>query len=191
MIGPSCTWFLRRLSLGFDAEPDGFELDVAECAAGARPGHRSGPQRTARPDDHPLLPVRADPAVRPRRLAVRRRLPPLARHHLARLPEALQDGARPLDGAQRRSAARPAAPPAAHRADDRGGTRPGGPRRGPPDVGGRGRTAGRWSSCVAAQDADVAQRSLIGWGAPPGLARAAVEWAGRLGCRPVRYDPSA
>src|SRR6476469_8174847 len=32
VIGPSCCWFLRHLAVRFEAEPDGFDLDVAECA---------------------------------------------------------------------------------------------------------------------------------------------------------------
>ena len=142
VIGPSCTWFLRRLSLGFDAEPDGFELDVAECARalglGAGLGRNAPLGRTITRCCQFGLTRRFGRD----RLAVRRRLPPLARHHLARLPEALQDEHARWTGLSGGPAARPAARPAATGCDDRGGTRAGAGRAGPSDVGGRGRTAG-------------------------------------------------
>src|SRR4051794_11499978 len=90
VIGPSCTWFLRRLAVGFDAAPEGFELDVADCARalglGAGLGRNAPLGRTI---------TRCSQFGLTRRfgrdgLAVRRRVPPLARHHLVRLTDALQ-----------------------------------------------------------------------------------------------------
>ncbi|MGH9290782.1 MAG: hypothetical protein ACRD0V_21215, partial [Acidimicrobiales bacterium] len=33
ILGPSVTWFLRHVAERFDATPDGFDLDLATCAA--------------------------------------------------------------------------------------------------------------------------------------------------------------
>jgi hypothetical protein len=90
VLGPSCVWMLRRVADRFEQEPDGFELDVADLAAriglGARGGKHSPVQRAferscvfgvARPDGQEAF-------------AFRRRLPPLARRQLDRLPAAVQ-----------------------------------------------------------------------------------------------------
>ena len=213
VIGPSCTWFLRRLAVGFEAEPEGFELDVAECARalglGAGLGRNAPLGRTV---------TRCCQFGLTRRfgrdgLAVRRRLPPLARHHLARLPDALQaehgrwagaigGGASVTTGAIGGGASvttagtgpasvapPPAAPP---RTATRGAATPGAAtastRTAAPAT--RGAEADRRAMADDAgrlalgllrsgHDPESARRSLQGWGAPPALARAAVEWAGR------------
>jgi hypothetical protein len=91
VLGPSSTWLLRRLVAGFDRSPDGYELDLAltayELGLGARSGRHSPFFRSierccrfgaaAHVDDHTLR--------------VRRKLPPLTRLQLARLPSPLQE----------------------------------------------------------------------------------------------------
>jgi hypothetical protein len=89
-IGPSCTWLLRRLAHGFDEEPEGFTLDVAEWARalglGAGLGRHAPLGRTITRCCQFGLARRYGPDG----LVVRRRMPPLARHQLARLPDGLQ-----------------------------------------------------------------------------------------------------
>jgi hypothetical protein len=92
ILGPSSVWLLRRVAIGFDAWPDGFELDVHETAdaLGLAAGSRNSAftrtvQRIvqfgmARPGDDGLY--------------VRRRLPPLSARHLNRLPATLRDAHR-------------------------------------------------------------------------------------------------
>ncbi len=90
IVGPTSTWLLRRIVTRFDSEPVGFELDLDETARalglGGRDGRHSPFQRAlgrcvsfklARPHG-------------PGALGVRRRLPPLSRKHLDRLPPTLQ-----------------------------------------------------------------------------------------------------
>ncbi len=89
VLGPSTTWMLRRFASSLDDSPDGVELSVEELARGLGLGERLGPNapfgRTLRRCvDFEMAEWRG------RALAVRRRLPALARRHLKRLPESLQ-----------------------------------------------------------------------------------------------------
>ena len=90
VLGPSTTWLLRRLAAGLEAEPAGFELHLADTARALGLGDktgRSGPFvralgrccqfGLAQPHDRTTL-------------AVRRKLPPLNRRQVERLPEPLQ-----------------------------------------------------------------------------------------------------
>jgi hypothetical protein len=90
VLGPSTTWLLRRLAAGLEASPSGFQLPLADTARalglGDRGGRHSPFMRSlarccqfglAQPHDSGTL-------------AVRRKLPPLNRRQLARLPEHLQ-----------------------------------------------------------------------------------------------------
>jgi hypothetical protein len=92
VLGPSTTWLLRRLAAGFDEAPDGFVLPLSETARalglGDRGGRNSPFLRTVnRMIQFELAQV---VGVGNRELAVRRRLPPLGRRHLARLSPELQ-----------------------------------------------------------------------------------------------------
>jgi hypothetical protein len=90
VLGPSSTWLLRRLASHLEVNPGGVELDAEELARGLGLGERFGPNapfaRTLkRCVDFEMAEWRESS------FAVRRRLPPLARRHLRRLPESLQD----------------------------------------------------------------------------------------------------
>lgn len=89
-LGPSTTLLLRRIAGGFETSPDGFTLPLSDTARELGVGHMGG---------------RSSPFVRsltrlcqfdlaqpsgPGILAVRRRVPPLNRRQVARLPESLQ-----------------------------------------------------------------------------------------------------
>lgn len=89
VLGPSAILLLRRLANGIEAHPDGFELDPArwalELGLGAK-GGRHGPfwrsvERICR-----FGAARRHGEV----LAVRRRLPPLSRRQVERLPDHLR-----------------------------------------------------------------------------------------------------
>lgn len=89
VLGPSTTWLLRRMAAGLEASPAGFDLPLADTARalGLGGGGRHSPFvralgrccqfELARPDGDGTL-------------AVRRKVPPLNRRHLVRLPEAVQ-----------------------------------------------------------------------------------------------------
>jgi hypothetical protein len=89
VLGPSTTWLLRRVAAGLEAEPAGFELPLAETARALGLGGegRNSPfvRALARCCQFDV----AQPAGAGV-LNVRRRLPPLNRRQLVRLPEALQ-----------------------------------------------------------------------------------------------------
>ncbi|HXY43639.1 MAG TPA: hypothetical protein VEH29_05600 [Acidimicrobiales bacterium] len=90
VLGPSTTWLLRRLAAELDELPGGLELDLEELARALGLGERSGPNAPfARTIKRCVDFEMAE--WRPEALAVRRHLPPLARRHLRRLPESLQD----------------------------------------------------------------------------------------------------
>ena len=89
ILGPTSTWLLRRLAFGLDHYPDGYELDLAETATALGlsfvPGRHSPFLRSLQ---RCVLFGMANEG--PYGLAVRRRVPPLARRQVDRLPPHLQ-----------------------------------------------------------------------------------------------------
>jgi len=90
VLGPSTTWLLRHLSTRLDEAPQGIELDVEETARALGLGERLGPNAPFARTLKRCVDFNMAEWQAPLRLAVRRRLPPLARRHLRRLPESLQ-----------------------------------------------------------------------------------------------------
>lgn len=90
LLGPSSTWLLRRLVARLDESPEGYELDLAltatELGLGARSGRHSPFIRSIERCCRFGVAHRVDDAT----LRVRRKLPPLTRIQVARLPAALQ-----------------------------------------------------------------------------------------------------
>ncbi len=90
ILGPSTIWLLRHCRHELDRSPNGFVLDLGDTAGALGLGHKGG-------RNSPLVrsiarAARFD-AARPAglgELEVRRRLPPLNRGQLARLPPLLQ-----------------------------------------------------------------------------------------------------
>jgi hypothetical protein len=86
ILGPSTTWLIRRLAAGLEASPEGFDLDLAATAQalglGSKGGRHSPFMRAlSRCCQFDLAEARADGV-----LAVRRKLPPLNRRQILRLP---------------------------------------------------------------------------------------------------------
>lgn len=154
ILGPTSTLLLRRLADGLERSPEGFELDLpataAELGIGHRPG-RHGPflrsiERCAR---FGALRLVADDL-----LQVRRRLPPLSRLQVARLPTALQQAH------QTWAVPEPEAPVF----------------EGPSEV--RERARGLALSMLEQRDdAGTAEQQLHRWGFHPAVAHDAVAWA--------------
>ena len=89
ILGPSTTLLLRRVASELDTHPDGFELPIDDTAKSMGLGGRGGKhspfvRAIARCCQFDLAQM-----CGPEALAVRRRLPPLTRHQVARLPETL------------------------------------------------------------------------------------------------------
>lgn len=87
VLGPSTVCLLRHLVARLEADPERCQIDLAETARALGLGERSGrngpfARTVARAVDFDMARLHAST------LAVRRRLPPLPRRHLARLPEA-------------------------------------------------------------------------------------------------------
>ncbi|HEV3494791.1 MAG TPA: hypothetical protein VHA34_00415 [Actinomycetes bacterium] len=86
ILGPSTTWLLRFLANRLDASPEGFDLDLAATAQalglGSKGGRHSPFMRAlSRCCQFDAAEARADGT-----LAVRRKLPPLNRRQILRLP---------------------------------------------------------------------------------------------------------
>lgn len=90
ILGPSTTFLVRRLGAGLDAEPEGFDLPLADTAQAigiGTKGGRNSPflRALGRTTKFGLAQHHGGG------LAVRRKVPPLNRHQLERLPASLQD----------------------------------------------------------------------------------------------------
>jgi hypothetical protein len=90
ILGPSTTLLLRHFADAFDAEPEGFELDVPTTAASLGLSATAGRNN---PFARSLVRCVQFGLAQPhsRGLSARRRLPPLSHRQVARLPEALRD----------------------------------------------------------------------------------------------------
>ena len=162
ILGPSATWLLRHLVDRLDRAPDGYELDLDECAHALGLGRRPGaagvfPRTLAR-----CCQFGTSRFVDPTTLQVRRKLPPLTRRQIARLPDALRaDHARWVD-----------APPAADAHDLRE----------------RARQLAL-SLVELGEDGPGTERQLHRWRFHPALASEATAWA--LGRHAHRSDDTA
>ena len=89
ILGPTATWTLRRLVFGLDRYPLGYELDLDETANELGLSYTVATSNTfVRALQRCVLFGVAQPILDG--LAVRRRLPPIAARHLARMPAGLQ-----------------------------------------------------------------------------------------------------
>jgi hypothetical protein len=90
LLGPSSTWLLRRLVARLDEEPEGYELDLALTATELGLGARSGRHSPFLRSIDRCCRFGAAQQVDATTLRVRRKLPPLTRIQVGRLPAALQ-----------------------------------------------------------------------------------------------------
>jgi hypothetical protein len=151
ILGPSSTWLLRRLGQGLEEHPDGFELDLATTATQLGLGHRAGRHSAFLRSIDRCCRFGAADRVDERVLRVRRKLPPLTRSQLERLPAPLQE---------------------AHRAWVDG------PGTGLPLDQLRERARGLALSLLElGEDAEATERQLHRWRMHPAVAGDAVAWA--------------
>ena len=90
ILGPSTVWLLRRLAAGLEREPEGFVLDLPATARALGVGMRGGRHSPFIRSIERVCRFGAARWQSPTELAVRRRLAPLTRAQLERLPAALQ-----------------------------------------------------------------------------------------------------
>lgn len=94
VLGPTASWLIRRLVTRLDEAPDGFELDLALTATELGLGTRTGRHSPFLRSIDRCCRYGAAHLVDEETLRVRRKLPPLTRLQLVRLPEAQQEAHR-------------------------------------------------------------------------------------------------
>jgi len=90
IIGPSAAWLLRHLVDRLEADPDGFDLELAACATAIGLGHRRGPNAAFPRTIARCCQFGAARLHGPVTLEVRRKLPPLTLRQVSRLPDDLR-----------------------------------------------------------------------------------------------------
>jgi hypothetical protein len=90
ILGPTCTWLMRLFASGLDDAPEGFDLDLSDTARALGLGDRAGRQSPFRRALARCVTFEMARQEGPTTLAVHRRIPPMPRRHLQRLPESLQ-----------------------------------------------------------------------------------------------------
>ena len=151
ILGPSTTWLLRLLVAGLEANPGGFELSLADTAARLGLGNKGGRnspfiRALGRCVQFDLAQPHSDTV-----LAVRRKVPPLNRRQVMRLPLPLQEEHRAWQDEQLRTP----------RLDQQ-------------------RQRGRHlalSLLELGEDVEAAERQLLRWKYHPALAREVTAWA--------------
>lgn len=90
ILGPTSTWFLRRVAAGLDASAAGITLDHEDTARSLGLGGRQGRHSPFARAVTRCVTFEVARWQGPAALAVRRKLPPLARRYVLRLPPRLQ-----------------------------------------------------------------------------------------------------
>jgi hypothetical protein len=90
VLGPSVTWLLRYLVSRLEAEPDGFDLDLDECAFAIGLGRLQGPNAAFPRTIARCCQFGAGRILGGTTFEVRRKLPPLTQRQISRLPEGLR-----------------------------------------------------------------------------------------------------
>ncbi|GAC1539303.1 MAG: hypothetical protein NVS3B12_25380 [Acidimicrobiales bacterium] len=150
ILGPSTIWFLRRVAASLDSSPDGITVDLSSMALELGLGHKGGRHspfmrtvwRCAQFD----MARWADG-----RFEVRRKLPPLNRRQIARLPDHLRDA---HDAWQKAQLGAPAA-----------------------EAGRRKARSLALTLLEFESDTAIIEQRLASWGVHPAAARDAVSWA--------------
>jgi hypothetical protein len=152
ILGPSATWLIRRFAAGLDDTPAGFDLDMEATARAVGLGGRSGRHAPFRRALVRCVTFEVARPLGPTTLAVRRKVAPLPRRHLQRLPLSLQQEHERWMAATRRS-------PLLHEAR---------------------RHARRLALGLleAGEDTPSVERQLLRWKVHPALAHEATQWAG-------------
>ncbi len=90
VLGPSTTFLMRHLVMTLESSPGGFQLPMAETARRLGLGDKGGRHSPFMRSLARLVQFELGQLVDHQTLAVRRRMPPLTRRQVLRLPELLQ-----------------------------------------------------------------------------------------------------
>ena len=90
VLGPSTTWLLRRLATGLESSPSGFELDLADTARQLGLGDKGGRNSPFVRSLARVVQFELAQFDEKGVFAVRRKIPPLNRRQINRLPESLR-----------------------------------------------------------------------------------------------------
>lgn len=90
ILGPSTTWLVRHVDARLEVHPDGFDLDLEATAGALGLGVGKGRHSPLVRALHRCCQFGVARAAPDADLAVRRHLPPLTRHQIDRLPEAVR-----------------------------------------------------------------------------------------------------
>jgi hypothetical protein len=164
ILGPSTTWLMRRLAAGLDLQPDGYDLDPAETARCLGLGDKGGRSSPFVRSLQRLVKFElAQPSGRDE-LAVRRRIPPLSRRHLQRLPVSLQESHQAWQTQQRSG----------------------------PDVDGMRRRSRQLALGLLelGEDPELIERQLLRWHYHPAMAHEALRWAWDTHSRAIQASSS-
>lgn len=91
VLGPTTTLLLRRLAAGLETAPDGFDLPILDTSRALGLGTKGGRNAPFLRAVARSTKFRLTQPAGPGGLAVRRRVPPLTRSQLERLPAPLRD----------------------------------------------------------------------------------------------------
>jgi len=91
ILGPSTVWLLRHCASRLDKAPDGFDLKLSDVAGALGLGHRGGRNSPLARSIMRACRFGAARALGEGELQVRRRVAPLNRAQVERLPQYLQD----------------------------------------------------------------------------------------------------
>lgn len=90
VLGPTAAWVLRRIAAGLDSHPEGYVLDLPETARSIGLSENCGRHSPFTRSFARLVQFDLAQPLGERILAVRRKVPPLTRRQLLRLPASLQ-----------------------------------------------------------------------------------------------------
>ncbi len=91
ILGPSTVWLLRHCASGLDSSPEGFDLALTDVAGALGLGHRGGRNSPLARSILRACRFGAARAISESELQVRRRMAPLNRGQVERLPEFLRE----------------------------------------------------------------------------------------------------
>src|SRR5690606_23063574 len=87
VLGPTATWLVRRLAADLDQAPQGYTIDLATSARSIGLGTKGGRHTPFLHSIERTCEFGLSRYLSTDVLAMRRRLPPLSRHQVARLPQ--------------------------------------------------------------------------------------------------------